>query len=67
MFAGEKNVKSIPALHCDGKRCELGECVPWEKVCDGIPNCRDQQDETIEMCLMRDSKCQTNNTLCSNY
>lgn len=63
----DKEVNSTPVPLCDGKRCILGKCVPWENVCDGIPNCRDEQDETIKMCNARVNKCNTNSTLCSKY
>lgn len=63
----EERIKPTSAPVCHGKRCKLGKCVPWEKVCDGIPDCRDEQDETIKMCQERTNKCKTNDTLCSNY
>lgn len=62
----DESVKMTPTPFCRGKRCELGECVPWERVCDGVPDCRDEQDETIKLCQERTEKCKTNNTLCSN-
>lgn len=60
-------MKSTPVPVCDGMRCELGNCVPWEKVCDGVSDCLNEQDETFEMCRVRTDKCKTNETLCSNY
>ncbi|XP_022174294.1 serine protease nudel isoform X2 [Myzus persicae] len=60
----DESMKTTPVPFCGGKRCELGECVPWERVCDGIPDCRDEQDETIKMCQQRTEKCKTNDTLC---
>ncbi|XP_034949876.1 serine protease nudel isoform X2 [Chelonus insularis] len=35
---------------CDGKRCSLGNCVTWDRVCDGIQDCRDGSDESITIC-----------------
>ncbi|XP_060875249.1 serine protease nudel isoform X2 [Metopolophium dirhodum] len=60
----DESVKTTTVPFCSGKRCELGECVPWERVCDGVPDCRDEQDETIKMCQERTEKCKTNDTLC---
>ncbi|KAL4107717.1 hypothetical protein QTP88_018013 [Uroleucon formosanum] len=60
----DESVKTTPVPFCSGKRCELGECIPWERVCDGVPDCRDEQDETIKMCQERTKKCKTNDTLC---
>jgi len=62
----DESIKTTPTPFCGGKRCELGECVPWERVCDGVPDCRDERDETIKMCEERSEKCKTNDTLCSN-
>lgn len=66
-YVVDEDIKLTPAAPCNGKRCQLGECVPWERVCDGIPDCRDEQDETIRMCQLRTDKCKTNDTLCSKY
>ncbi|XP_014475627.1 PREDICTED: serine protease nudel [Dinoponera quadriceps] len=35
---------------CDGIRCNIGWCVSWDRVCDGVADCRDAVDEMDEMC-----------------
>ncbi|KZC07967.1 Serine protease nudel [Dufourea novaeangliae] len=35
---------------CDGFRCPIGQCIPENRVCDGVPDCRDQADEDPEYC-----------------
>ncbi|XP_033322344.2 serine protease nudel [Megalopta genalis] len=35
---------------CDGFRCHIGQCISGSRVCDGIPDCRDQTDEDPEYC-----------------
>lgn len=35
---------------CDGFRCNFGQCISESRVCDGIPDCRDQADEDPEYC-----------------
>ncbi|XP_050544964.1 serine protease nudel-like [Daktulosphaira vitifoliae] len=54
--------ETIP--QCDGKRCQLGNCVPWEKICNDQWDCRNGQDESIKLCYERQNKCKTNETLC---
>ncbi|XP_029664997.1 serine protease nudel-like [Formica exsecta] len=36
---------------CNGVRCNIGQCVPWSQVCDGVGDCRDDSDEKDEMCM----------------
>ncbi|XP_011872575.1 PREDICTED: serine protease nudel [Vollenhovia emeryi] len=36
---------------CDGVRCKIGQCIPRDRVCDGVADCRDGADENSEMCL----------------
>ena len=43
---------------CDGKRCLLGKCVPWKKVCDGLMDCPDASDELPEMCQEQRQRCE---------
>ncbi|CAI9582297.1 unnamed protein product [Staurois parvus] len=35
----------------DQFKCSLsGECVGYSQLCDGIPHCRDQSDESMDNC-----------------
>ncbi|XP_036149068.1 serine protease nudel [Monomorium pharaonis] len=36
---------------CDGIRCNIGQCIPWNQVCNGVADCRDGADEESEICL----------------
>ncbi|XP_070512102.1 serine protease nudel isoform X2 [Cardiocondyla obscurior] len=47
----EKAPQRTPEATCDGVRCNIGQCVPWNQVCDGVADCRDGADEKDEMCL----------------
>lgn len=38
---------------CDGFRCNLGACIPWQKVCDGKPDCREREDESVTSCVTK--------------
>jgi len=38
----------------DGKhRCPLGNCIDQSKMCNGLPDCLDASDETLEICQSR--------------
>jgi len=43
--------QSTSEVTCDGVRCNLGQCIPWNQVCNGVTDCRDGADEENEMCL----------------
>lgn len=32
-------------------RCKNGRCIPSDEKCDGVVNCGDQSDESVEFCL----------------
>lgn len=34
--------------------CKSGECIPTDSLCDGIKDCGDASDESVEFCA---SKC----------
>nr|XP_034181143.1 serine protease nudel [Osmia lignaria] len=41
--------QSIEAT-CDGFRCSIGECIPKDRICDGVLDCRDHSDENPKYC-----------------
>ncbi|XP_071642079.1 serine protease ndl [Temnothorax longispinosus] len=47
----EKEPQPTVEATCDGVRCNIGRCVPWNQVCDGVADCRDGADEKNAMCL----------------
>ena len=47
---------------CDGFRCPLGDCISLDKVCDGIPNCRDGYDENTGNCEKLKEACDNSNS-----
>ncbi|EGI57358.1 Serine protease nudel [Acromyrmex echinatior] len=47
----EKVSQPTPEAACDGVRCNIGQCIPWNQVCDGVMDCRDGADEKNAMCL----------------
>jgi len=49
-FAEEELQPNRREPACDSVRCNLGQCIPWNRVCDGVMNCRNGEDETDEMC-----------------
>lgn len=53
----EKDPFKVDAPHCDGFRCELGECINNSKTCDGIPNCGNGEDEESQLCYENESTC----------
>ncbi|XP_072746689.1 serine protease ndl [Anoplolepis gracilipes] len=51
MHALETEPKPTPEPTCNGVRCNIGQCVPWSQICDGISDCRDGLDEKDEICI----------------
>ncbi|KAL6265616.1 hypothetical protein P5V15_002410 [Pogonomyrmex californicus] len=72
----EMEPQPTPEAACDGIRCNIGQCVPWNQVCDDIPDCRDGADEKSEICLRKvqqirrrnglDYKCTKSQLQCKN-
>ncbi|XP_054006397.1 serine protease nudel [Hylaeus anthracinus] len=50
---------------CDGFRCDIGECIPHDRVCDGVPDCRDQADEDPKHCREVRENCENSVDGCS--
>ncbi|XP_015603565.1 serine protease nudel [Cephus cinctus] len=47
---------------CDGFRCLLGQCVSWDRICDGVPDCRDGADEDADFCRRKKDRCRADPT-----
>ncbi|XP_012280703.1 serine protease nudel [Orussus abietinus] len=63
-----EETKVIEAVEpsCDGFRCRLGQCVPWNQVCDGIQDCRDAADENADNCQEAKSRCKNGSAAAFN-
>lgn len=56
MYFSENNLQAhLP--ECNGFRCELGQCIENAKVCDGVPDCRNAEDEDESYCMKRIETC----------
>lgn len=62
-----EKLKTIEGPSCDGIRCFLGKCIPWNKVCDGKMDCPEDDDEQPEMCEGRKRHCEKHNIGCSKF
>ncbi|KAI5644482.1 trypsin domain-containing protein [Phthorimaea operculella] len=54
--ASESN-EVTSALNCEGVRCGRGKCIKLAQVCDGVPECEDQNDENEDACQMKNNIC----------
>ncbi|XP_066591634.1 serine protease nudel [Prorops nasuta] len=45
---------------CDGFRCSLGQCIPTNRLCDGVEDCRDGADEEKDQCEYAEKLCINN-------
>ncbi|XP_044756720.1 uncharacterized protein LOC123315190 [Coccinella septempunctata] len=55
-YAG--NLKSVTQKSfCDGFRCDLGNCIDVDQICDGIPQCLGGEDETPLFCQKKRNAC----------
>lgn len=43
--------------YCEGFRCDLGNCIDVDMLCDGIPQCLGGEDETMHFCEKRQNAC----------
>ncbi|CAK9811280.1 Serine protease nudel [Anthophora plagiata] len=50
---------------CNGFQCNIGQCIPQNRVCDGIPDCRDRTDENLEYCGKYRENCENTVEGCS--
>ncbi|KAG8042486.1 hypothetical protein G9C98_005120, partial [Cotesia typhae] len=68
----DENDFKLPNAQCDadGMKCSEGKCLPFERICDGIQDCRDGSDENEDSCLRKKDDCndlmddEPNNPLC---
>ncbi|XP_063992625.1 serine protease nudel isoform X2 [Diachasmimorpha longicaudata] len=50
--------KAVQAPECEGLRCSTGNCVVWKKICDGVDDCRDGEDEAQGRCKEKRANCE---------
>ncbi|GJQ72842.1 hypothetical protein Trydic_g1491 [Trypoxylus dichotomus] len=50
-----------PPKKCQGFRCTLGQCIESRRICNGIPDCRDGEDENTLMCREWNTFCHLSN------
>ncbi|XP_043269435.1 serine protease nudel [Venturia canescens] len=55
----EGNFETVGAPSCDGFRCPFGSCLPWDRVCNGVDDCRDRSDENPDYCRKRKDECRS--------
>lgn len=63
-FAEETPVHIHPP-DCAGVRCSLGECIEERRICNGIRDCKDGNDESDEQCSHKQNNC--NHTDCGMF
>lgn len=42
---------------CEGTRCGRGSCIGLERICDGVRQCEDGNDESEESCHKKEHIC----------
>ncbi|XP_030766039.1 uncharacterized protein LOC115890059 isoform X2 [Sitophilus oryzae] len=63
--AMEQPAKEITSIICHGFRCDLGNCISKEKLCNGIPDCTRGEDEENTLCYEKEKQCNVNdNCVC---
>ncbi|XP_050596291.1 serine protease nudel isoform X2 [Bombus affinis] len=50
---------------CTGFRCNIGQCIPQNRVCDGIPDCRGEEDEDTRYCKEFQENCENSVDSCN--
>ncbi|XP_031786377.1 serine protease nudel-like isoform X3 [Nasonia vitripennis] len=55
----DEKVEQFDEPKCEGIRCSMGKCIPWEQVCDGVRECRDGADESPEHCQKMKERCES--------
>ncbi|KAK2585023.1 hypothetical protein KPH14_008548 [Odynerus spinipes] len=62
--AMEDKIQPYTEPTCNGVRCNIGQCVPWDRVCDGVSDCRSGVDESVENCRKLKELCQNDVNAC---
>ncbi|XP_035725274.1 serine protease nudel-like isoform X2 [Vespa mandarinia] len=66
--AMEDKIKPYEEPKCNGVRCKIGQCIPCNRICDGVQDCRDGFDENIKNCIKLKELRQNNNIYeCSQF
>ncbi|KAL3276424.1 hypothetical protein HHI36_011809 [Cryptolaemus montrouzieri] len=51
------NSINVKPFGCNGFLCNLGNCIEKQQICDGIPQCKNGEDEDSSMCEGRNYSC----------
>lgn len=49
--------RSVEAA-CSGFRCKIGQCISKKQICNGVPDCRDKEDEDPVYCQEYRNNCE---------